>query len=92
MCVIYSCANLEKGLSKNLASADKWFEDDVKKTRMLISSRRRRAVKLEGVQVKLRGEAIVRSKPVKYLGVWVDDELKWSEHIMAVRCLMGLDS
>ena len=43
--------------------------------------------------MKLRGEAIPRNKKVKYLGVWIDDELKWNEHIMAVRrrCLRGLD-
>ena len=60
---------------------------------MLLLSRRRRAAELEEVQVKLRGEAILRSKKVKYLGVWIDDELKWNEHIKTVRrrCLMGLD-
>lgn len=43
--------------------------------------------------MKLRGEAIPRNKKVKYLGVGIDDELKWNEHIMAVRrrCLRGLD-
>ena len=77
---------------------DKWIQRNglqmnVKKTQMLVLSRKRRAVELEGVQVKLRGEAIVRSKTVKYLGVWIDDKLKWSDHIMAVRrrSLMSLD-
>ena len=61
---------------------------------MLVFSKRRRAAELEEVQVKLRGEAILRSKKVEYLGVWIDDELKWNEHIMAGRrmCLMELDN
>ena len=58
-----SCADLEKGLSKDLASVDKWIQRNglqinVKKTQMLALSRRWRAEELEGVQVKLRGEEL----------------------------------
>ena len=48
-----SCADLQMGLSKDLASVDKWLQRNelqmnVKKTQMLVLSRRRREAELKG--------------------------------------------
>ena len=65
---------------------------NVSKTQMIVLSRRCRAAETKEINVTLRNKAIVRSTKIKYLGVWIDDELKWSEHNAAVRrrCLLGL--
>ena len=89
--------DLERGLSNDLALVDEWLRRNslqlnVRKTQMIVLSRRRRAAETKEIKVTLRNEAIVRSTKVKYLGVWIDNELKWSEHIAVVRrrCLLGL--
>ena len=89
--------DLERGLSNDLALVDEWLrwnslEVNVSKTQMIVLSRRRRAAETKEINVTLRNKAFVRSTKIKYLGVWIDDELKWSEHIVVVgrRCLLGL--
>ena len=89
--------DLERGLSNVLALVDEWLRRNslqlnVSKTQMIVLSRRRRAAETKEINVTLRNEAIVRSTKMKYLGVWIDDELKWSELITVVRrrCLLGL--
>ena len=55
-------------------------------------SRKRRAKELDDVVVKLKGQQEARSEKEKCLGVWIDDCLKWRDHIDAVRrkCFAGL--
>ena len=42
--------------------------------------------------IELDGQKLSRSRKVKCLGVWLDDELTWKDHVSAVRrrCLGGL--
>ena len=61
---------------------------------MIVLGRRRRVGETKELNVTLRNESIVRSRKVKYLGVWINDELKWNEHVAAIRrrCLLGLST
>ena len=84
-------------LKSDLARVADWVERNglkvnEAKTQMLLLSRRRRAKELEDVVVTLRGQEVTRSDRVKYLGVWIDEGLTWSDHIEVVRkkCFGGL--
>ena len=48
-------------------------------------SRKRKHLQANSVQVCISGERIPIQKSVKYLGVVIDDELKWSQQVEAVR-------
>ena len=96
-CASDSSAALSGGLSADLARVADWVEQNglklnEAKTQMLLLSRRRRAKELEDVVVTLRGQEVTRSDKVKYLGVWIDEGLTWSDHIEVVRkkCFGGL--
>lgn len=96
-CASDSSAALSSGLSADLARVADWVERNrlklnEAKTQMLLLSRRRRAKELEDVVVTLRGQEVTRSDKVKYLGVWIDEGLTWSDHIEVVRkkCFGGL--
>ena len=52
---------------------------------MILLGRRRRARELEDVEVELDGQKLPRSRKVRCLGVWLDDELTWKDHVSAVR-------
>ena len=89
-CASDSSAALSGGLSADLARVADWVEQNglklnEAKTQMLLLSRRRRAKELEDVVVTLRGQEVTRSDKVKYLGVWIDEGLTWSDHIEVVR-------
>ena len=90
-------ADLENGLTNDLESVVRWVDTNklrlnVKKTQLLLMSRKRREHELEQVQVRIGGQEIARSKMVKCLGVVIDDGLKWHGHIAKVRkkCFAGL--
>ena len=50
------------------------------KKQILLLSRKRRS-ELDGVNVRLDGQALPRSSKVKCLGVMIDEELSWCNHI-----------
>ena len=90
-------ADLENGLTNDFESVVRWVDTNklrlnVKKTQLLLMSRKRREHELEHVQVRIGGQEIARSKMVKCLGVVIDDGLKWHGHIAKVRkkCFAGL--
>ena len=94
-----SISEVEDGLRKDLEGVTKWVKENrlplnVRKTQMMLLGRRRRATELEDVEVELDGQKLSRSRKVKCLGVWLDDELMWKGHVSAVRrkCLGGLIS
>ena len=43
-----------------------------------------RAKELNDAVEMLRGKLVTRNEKIKYLGVWIDDVLNWSDHIQAV--------
>ena len=89
--------DLENGLTDDLENVSKWVDanklkHNMKKTQLVLMSRKRRKNELDSVCVKLDDQEVVRTKSVKCLGVVIDDELKWHEHITNVRkkCFAGL--
>ena len=56
------------------------------KKQILLLSRKRRS-ELDGVNVRLDGQALPRSSKVKCLGVMIDEELSWCNHIDHIKRL-----
>ena len=82
--------DLEEGLTRNVEVVARWVEENrlrlnVKKTQMLLLSRRGRRRELDSVKVMLPGQPLTRCGKVKCLGVWIDDCLTWRDHIADVR-------
>ena len=61
----------------------------MQKTQMLLLSRKRRAQELEHVKIEMNGMKIERSKCVKCLGMWLDEDLEQVQS-MRKRCFAGL--
>ena len=81
---------MQSGLTDDLEGVNKWMKDNklklnVKKTQLIVLSKKRRACELENVEVKLERQSLTRKDTVKYLGVWVDDKLTWQKHIEETR-------
>ena len=59
---------------------------------MILLSRRGSRRELDCVEVKLKGQPLIRCGKVKCLGVWNDDCLTWRDHIADVRrkCFVAL--
>ena len=88
---------LERGLTDDLQNVAKWIDANrlklnMKKTQLVLMSRKRRKNELDSVCVKLDDQEVARTKSAKCLGVVIDEELKWHEHITNVRkkCFTGL--
>ena len=82
--------DLEEGLTRNVEDVARWVEENrlrlnVKKTQMLLLSRRGRRRELDSVKVMLQGQPLTRCGKVKCLVVWIDDCLTWRDHIADVR-------
>ena len=62
------------------------------KTQLMVLNRKCRQKEVEEFTVQHRGECIRSKHEVKYLGVVVDEDLKWKKHVQEVRkkCLIGL--
>ena len=58
----------------------------------MVLNRRRRLKEDEEFTVQHRGECIRSKHKVRYLGVVVDEDLKWKKHIQEVwkKCFIGL--
>ena len=52
---------------------------------MFLLSRRRRRVDLDGVNVTYDGHTLPRSSKVKCLGVVIDEDLSWRNHVDHIR-------
>ena len=79
-------SDLEEGLTSDVEGVSRWVKKNklrlnVKKTQMLLLGRKRRVQELERMEVKLDGQTLTRDSKVKCLGVWVDDELTWRDHV-----------
>ena len=90
-------SNLSKSLNADLEGVANWVEQNglklnEAKTQMLLLGKKKRAKELDYINVKLKGQKVERCDKVKYLGVWIDEDLSWRDHIEAVRrkCFGGL--
>ena len=77
-------------LEVDLESVLQWIERNhllmnVAKTQMMVLSRKRKKRQAEQVRVTLCGVEIAKRESVKYLGVLVDRELSWMDHVRKVR-------
>ena len=90
-------SDLSKSLNADLEGVASWVERNglklnEAKTQMLLLGKMKRAKELDYVNVELKGQKVDRCGKVKYLGVWIDEDLSWRDHIEAVRrnCYGGL--
>ena len=77
-------------LEVDLESVLQWIERNhllmnVAKTQMMVLSRKRKKSQAEQVRVALCGVEIAKRESVKYLGVLVDRELSWMDHVRKVQ-------
>ena len=82
-------SDLSKSLNADLEGVASWVEQnglklDEAKTQMLLLGKKR-AEELDYVNVELKGQKVERCGKVKYLGVWIDENLSWRDRIEAVR-------
>ena len=80
-----SCGNVCQLLNEELEKCDIWIKANklnlnLKKTHFIIFYRSR--IKSEGVQITIRNENIKETNSIKFLGIIVDNKLKWHEHII----------
>ena len=68
------------------------FKVNVSKSQLLLLARRHRRNELSSIQIFLAGNLIQPKSCVKYLGILVDSDLAWTEHIHSIRkkCLAVL--
>ena len=68
------------------------FRMNAAKTQLMVLNRKHRQKEVEELTVLHREECIRSKHEVKYLGVVVDEDLKWKKHIQKVRkkCLIWL--
>ena len=90
-----SCGNVCQLLNEELEKCDIWIKANkltlnLKKTHFMIFNRSR--IKSEGVQIRneIRNENIKETNSIKFLGIIVDNKLKWHEHLYAYKDLCGL--
>ena len=77
-------------LEEDLQAMNKWTEANkltlnVQKTQLMVLARKRRETEADEVEIKLEGKKLERSNVVKCLGVLLDDKLKYTEHVKAVK-------
>ena len=83
-------SDLSKSLNADHEGVVSWVEQNglklnEAKTQMLLLGKKKRAKELDYVTVELKGQKVERCGKVKYLGVWIDEDLSWRDHIEAVR-------
>ena len=72
---------LQKSSDQNLQKVDRWLKNNqlsvnVEKTKFLLFTKSSKTL-----DVLIKGSKTEQTKSIKYLGVLIDDKLKWHEHI-----------
>ena len=85
-CSAESSCELQLALDTCIKDVQNWMSTNElsinpAKSELLIISRRSREKEVFHVEVTLSGQKLRRSKCCKYLGVMVDDQLQWGNHI-----------
>ena len=84
---------LQKNMNSDLKSLFTWLYAnrlslDVAKTEFIISKLLRKSLSTR-ITLKLNGTILYESKKIKYLGIIVDDRLKWNFHITELGKSLG---
>ena len=79
-------SNIQKVLNEELRSLDIWMrcnklKVNCSKTVSMLMGTKRMLTRNNTLNVSLNGEKLLQVKNFKYLGMYVDDELKWNLHI-----------
>ena len=88
-----SYGNVCQLLNEELEKCDNWIKANKltlnleKKTHFMIFHRSR--IKCEGVQMALRNENIKETNSIIFLGIIVDNKLKWHEHIIYIKNIVS---
>ncbi len=77
---------IQKWLQEDLVNLKDWFDFNkltlnLKKTKFLQFSSSRKKPDFKDVKISLDQESVERVEVFKYLGVWLDEKLNFSEHI-----------
>ena len=90
-------AEATKNMNDYMVNVDKWFSQNKlnlnpSKTRYMVFNTNKKDQDADKTElVKIRGEYLQRvwrkgkEKAFKLVGVWIDEQLKWGEHITAVK-------
>ena len=78
-----SYENVYKVVNEELKKCDNWITGSNWKTHFMIFHRSR--MKPVSAQISLRNENIKQTNSIKFLGIIVDNKLKWHEHIIYIK-------
>ena len=87
--LIYSNKNktiIEKTLNQDMANVKLWLDSNkltlnVKKTKCMLIGNSQMLARTDSLDLKVDGDKIEQVKEFKYLGVWIDQTMKFSTHI-----------
>ena len=88
-CLIYArkmVKTLETDLNTDLKATSEWLKANrlslnIKKSKLIIFQSKSKKVDFTSFSIKLEGSKLKPSKYVKYLGIFIDENLSWSTHI-----------
>ena len=87
-CLIYASKKvktLETDLNADLKATSEWLKANrslnIKKSQLIIFHSKSKKVDFTSFSIKLEGSKRRPSKYVKYLGIFIDENLSWSTHI-----------
>ena len=87
-CLIYpskKVITLETGLNTDLKATSKWVKANrlslIKKSQLVIFHSKSKKVDFTSFSIKLEGSKLKPSKYVKYLGIYIGENLSWITHI-----------
>ena len=77
---------IESNLNYDLKLVSEWLKSNrlylnVGKTKLLIFRSQKKKIPLNSISIKIQGVKIKPSTHVKYLGVFIDENLSWNTHI-----------
>ena len=77
---------LETDLNVDLKATSEWLKANrlslnVKKSQLIIFHSKLKKVNITTFSIKFEGIKLIPSKYVKYLGVYIDENLSWSAHV-----------
>ena len=87
-CLIYDSKKvktLETDLNTDLTATSEWLKANrlslIKKSQLIIFHSKSKKVDFTSFSIKLEGSKLKPSKYVKYLGIYIDENLSWITHI-----------